>query len=168
MKQFFLGITLDKVLKWKPHIDILKSNLSKVTGIIYRLREIVNNFSLKHTYFSLAYPHLLYCCALWGGSYKTYIDNLFVEQNKLIRVMSRRQGYDHGDPLFITFNLLKLPDIMHLQTCLFVHRALHSYPSYNDFLKMDNSSARTYNNLRIPLCRTSHAQQNIRFRGIKL
>ena len=81
----FLGITLDKNLRWKPHIEILKTKLSRVTGTIYRIRDYVDKDSLRQIYLSLAYPHLLYCCALCGGAYKTFIDNLFVEQKKLIR-----------------------------------------------------------------------------------
>ncbi len=80
--------------------------------------------------------------------------------------MSHHQRYDHSDPLFNKLNILKLPNILHLQTCLFVHKALHFFPQNTDFL-MENSITRTYNQLRIPLYRTSHAQQNILYRGPK-
>lgn len=162
----FLGITLDNTLKWKAHIDDVKSKLAKVTGVTYRIRDHVNSDSLKQIYLSLAYPHLLYCCALWGGAYKTYVDRLFVEQKKLIRIMTRHQRFDHTQPLFSSLRLLKLPDIIHLQSCLFVHGALHSYPTNCNIDVIDRSDNRI-NKLRIPLCRTSHAQQNIAFQGPK-
>lgn len=76
----FLGITIDKSLKWKSHIDSLKSKLCKVSGVIYRIRGLVNHDSVRQLYLSLAYPHLLYCCALWGGAFKTLIDSLFVDK----------------------------------------------------------------------------------------
>ena len=44
----FLGITLDNLLKWKPHIDDLKSKLCKLMGEIYRIRNHLNTNSLYH------------------------------------------------------------------------------------------------------------------------
>ncbi len=136
------GITLDNTLKWKSHIDDVKSKLSKVTGVIRRIRDHVNTDSLKQISLSLAYPHLLYCCALWGGAYKTYVDPLFVEQKKPIRIMTRNQRFDHTQPLFSGLNLLKLPDIIHLQSCLFVHGALHSHPINSNIDVIDRKDNR--------------------------
>ena len=137
---------------------------------MYRIRDYLDHDTIKQVYLSLAYPHLLYCCAQWGGTFSTYTDSLFVEQKKLLRIMFHRQSYDHTHPLFTSYNLLKLNDItrIYLQTCLFVHSALYSSPVDWNFHLMDHSSTRSYNNLRLPLCRTSHAQLNILFRGPKL
>ncbi len=35
----FLGVNLDNTLKLKSHIDSIKTKLSKLTGILYRIRE---------------------------------------------------------------------------------------------------------------------------------
>ena len=34
----FLGITLDKHLKWKPHIFKISNNISKTIGILNRIK----------------------------------------------------------------------------------------------------------------------------------
>lgn len=47
----------------------------------------------------------MYCSALWGGAYKTYIDNLFVEQKKLLTVITKSGRFDHNAPLFSDLNL---------------------------------------------------------------
>lgn len=72
----FLGVTLDNLLKWKSHIDTIKTKLSRICGIMYRTRNYMNTESRKQIYLSLGYPHLLYCCALWGGAYVTFINSL--------------------------------------------------------------------------------------------
>lgn len=164
----FLGVILDNSLRWKSHIDYIKTKLCKISGILYRIREFMDEKSIRQIYFSLAYPHLVYCCAIWGGAFKSFIDNLFIEQKKLLRIMSGRQRYDHTHPLFLHYKLLKLPDLVSLYTCLFVHTALHSSPVHLNFNIIDRGNSRRGNNLRIPLCRTNHAQQSPLFRGPKL
>ena len=36
----FLGIMLDENLSWKSHIEMVGNNISKVTGILYRLKNV--------------------------------------------------------------------------------------------------------------------------------
>ena len=42
--------------------------------------------------------------------------------------MYRRRRYDHTNPIFRAVKLLKLSDVIDLQTTLFVHEALSSFP----------------------------------------
>ena len=163
----FLGIYIDSKLKWKEHIDMVKSRISLYTGILYRLRHYLNVKCLLQVYFTLIYPHLLYCSSLWGGAYKTFIDSLFISQKKLLRVMFFKNRYDHTISIFRDFKLLKLPDIILLQTNLFVHKSIHSLPLDLGFRAIPYNVTRRPHDLRIPLCRTSHAQQSILSRGTK-
>lgn len=162
----FLGVVIDSQLKWKPQIDELKDKLSKITGIVYRIRNHVNEANLKLIYFALVYPHFIYCSAIWGGAYKTYLDNLFIAQKKLIRTMYCRGRYDHTDGLFKSNNLLKLHDILYLQAGLFVYKSINIYTTNTGFQRLPPS--RRVNELRIPLCLTTHAQHSILVRGARL
>ena len=162
----FLGLVIDNKLKWNKHIESVKSKVSVLTGIIYRLRDYVSINCLRQIYLSLIYPHLLYCSATWGGAYTTLIDSLYTTQKKLLRVMCFKKPYDHTACLFKNLNLLKLPDIITLQTNLFVHKSFHSFPIDTGFNCMPfNNTPRRPHSLRIPLCRTSHAQRSILIRG---
>lgn len=62
----FLGVTIHNLLKWKPHIESLKTKLSKVAGVVYRIRDCLDTESILQIYLSLSFAHLSYCCALWG------------------------------------------------------------------------------------------------------
>lgn len=72
--------------------------------------------------------------------------------------------YDHTDP-----NLLKIHNIIALQTIQFVFRSLNYYSINCGFqLLHHNIGIRGSMDLRIPLCRATHAQQSVTVRGAKL
>ena len=71
------------------------SKISVLTSVIYRIRGYYTADCLRQLYMTLVYPHLSYCVATWGGAYKTYIDNLFITQKKLMRIISFQKRFDH-------------------------------------------------------------------------
>ena len=162
----FLGVIIDDQLKWKPQVDDLKTKLSKITGIVFRIRDKVNKECLRQIYFALVYPHLLYCSAVWGGAYKTDLDALFIAQKKILRVMNYKGRYEHTNILFNRYNLLKLYDILDLQAALFVYKSLNYYSMDTGFQPLPPS--RRVNELRIPLYLTTHSQHSILVRGTRL
>ena len=164
----FLGVIIDEKLTWKPHLHYLCNKISQITGVLYKIRDCVTLDCLKLIYMSTAYPHLLYCSAIWGGAFTTLLDGLFIAQKKMIRVMFHRSRYDHTNPLFYEHNLLKVPDIISLQTCIFVYKSIHIYPNNTTFEPLSqNVNTRRPNDLKMPLCRTVHAQRSVRVRGVR-
>ena len=124
----FLGVILDEKLTWKPQLTHLCIRVSQITGIMCKIRDSLTSDSLILIYNSTVYPLLLYCLAVWGRSFKTHIDTLFLAQKKIIRAISYKSRYEHTNPLFGQLNLSKLHDIILLQTCLFVFKSIHVYP----------------------------------------
>ena len=59
----FLGVLIDKNLTWRPHIDHIASKISKIVGIIARLRHHVPLNTLLQIYRSLIFP---YGIPAWG------------------------------------------------------------------------------------------------------
>ena len=55
-----LGVLIDKNLTWRPHIDHIASNISKIVGIIARLRHHVPLNTLPQIYRSLIFPYTFY------------------------------------------------------------------------------------------------------------
>ena len=164
----FLGVTIDNKLKWKHHIDFIISKISVLTGILFRVREYINEKCLRQIYLSLIYPHIQYCSAIWGGAYNIYIDNLLVSQKKLLRIMFFKSRYAHTKELFSTRKLLTVPDIIRVQTSLFIHKSMHSLTTDQGFTLLSHNATRRPFHLRLPLCRTSHAKQSILSRGSQL
>lgn len=164
----FLGVIIDDKLLWKPHVYDVCTKLSKLNGVLYKIRYCLTSFSLKQIYLSLVHQYLLYCSGIWGGTYKTHIDKLFITQKKILRTIFFRHRYDHTNPLFQEHKILKIHDILLLQTNIFVYKSLYVFSVTNtfQFTTADTFSRRPLS-LRIPLCRTSHAQNNIYTRGAR-
>ena len=56
----FLGIILDENLSWKNHIDMLSNKISKVIGVMYKLKNVLPEYILLILYKSLISSHLSY------------------------------------------------------------------------------------------------------------
>lgn len=168
----FLGVIIDNTLQWKSQIDTVNNKLSKMIGVIYKIRNSCSPECIKLIYNALIYPHLLYCSSIWGGTYKIYIDSLVINQKKLIRVMTGCDRFTHTSPIFRDLQLLKVHDIISYQTLLLVYKCLHIYKFNYGFEYAAHTNVLTRlahtNNLKIPLCNTSHAQHSVIFRGTRL
>ena len=57
-------------------------------------------------------PYLSYCSEIWGKTYITYINSLYLLQKKVVRTMSKVGGLDHTNELFVDLKLLKLSDLI--------------------------------------------------------
>jgi hypothetical protein len=55
----YLGVIIDKELKWTAHIEQLYSKLIKFTGIFYKLRTKLPEQILKQIYFAFTFTYFV-------------------------------------------------------------------------------------------------------------
>ena len=79
----FLGITIGEYLIWNNHITEVSKKITRASGIIAKIRHLINRNSLKIIYYTLVYPYLIYGNLIWGNTYKTRIQKIFNIQKKL-------------------------------------------------------------------------------------
>ena len=72
-------------------------------------------------YYALVYPYLHYCCILWGNNYEAPVSQLVKLQNKVVRVINNLPLRDHITPHYVNLGLIKLPDIVKLNTCHMIY-----------------------------------------------
>ena len=84
-----LGVILDKNLDWDEHLQRASKKLSIAEGIMYRLQHYLTPKLLKQVYYSIAYLPLQYGITSWGKALATYITKAQVQQNRLIRILSK-------------------------------------------------------------------------------
>ena len=60
----------------KKHINFVSNKLRTVYFLIYKASSILEDKSLNIIYISLFYPHIDYCCEVWGNIYTINIQYL--------------------------------------------------------------------------------------------
>ena len=102
----FLGVLIDKNLTWRPHIDHIASKISKIVGIIARLRHHVPLNTLLQIYRSLIFPYTLYGIAAWGQAAQSDLKKILTLQKRALRLIFFSSKISHAIPLFITSSIL--------------------------------------------------------------
>ena len=147
----FLGIYLDQTLSWNNHVNMVKSKLSKIIGVLYRLKHIFPQNVLLSIYNSLFISHVNYGLLLWGSKAAS-ICNL---QKKAIRIVTNSKYLAHSEPLLKELGLLNIKDIFCLKLLKFYYNLSYEtlppyFNSYQTFINsaMYNSGTETRYNLR--------------------
>jgi hypothetical protein len=60
-----LGLMLDDILSWKPHVDHLECKLSSASFVLRTLRPLVSEGTLRTVYFSYIHSILSYGIIFW-------------------------------------------------------------------------------------------------------
>ena len=64
----FLGLLISETLDWSHHITKISNKISKVAGVMTRIKRYIPSSILRMIYNSLILPHLNYCILGWGFS----------------------------------------------------------------------------------------------------
>ena len=193
----YLGVLIDSKLTFKEHIMAISKKVSRITGAMYRIRNYVNDNTLRMIYFSLIYPHFIYGIPIWGNADNIHIDPLLKLQKKAIRIISNKMDNIQtvyklsGDPdifwlidtfekqpslpIFNSLNILKIQDIFKAETLKFVYDSLnknnpsqfHEYFHYPT--NIYNTAANRNGLLDTPLVRTvTYGIKSIKYTGCVL
>ena len=84
----FLGVIFNSHMNWNTHINYMyiATKITKIVGILYRLKDIYPHSVLLTLYNSLILPHFRYCLLLWGSSTKEN-HPLHLLQKKAVRII---------------------------------------------------------------------------------
>ena len=152
----YLGIILDANMSWKSHIDMVRNKLSRINGILHRLKYQYPQNILVTLYKSLFIPHINYGSLLWGQVGES-IDKI---QKKAIRTITYSNYIAHSEPLLKELNLLKVKDIFQLKILKFIFKLYHNtLPPYFNNYRADLEKIETPYSLRphpLPVPRVSH------------
>ena len=87
----------------------------------WRVNHFVPLDTLKLLYYSLFYSFVSYGLAVWGLTYETLINTVFIIQKKIIKAVNFSDMTAHSDPIFSKLGLLKVGDIFQLQLLSFMY-----------------------------------------------
>ena len=93
----FLGLIISSDLKWNKHIEHISLKISKVIGIMFRMKSILPSGILHTIYNTLIMPHNSYCLLNWGS--KIHIGHrLLLLQKKALRMIDDSHYIAHTEP----------------------------------------------------------------------
>ena len=158
---------------------MIKSKISRSIGIIIKLKSFLPPSALLKLYYALVHPHLLYGLLVWGATYTSCLAKLCTLQNKVVRHIGGGSYREHSTPYYSSLKILKLPDLLKLETAKLVFRHLqNALPLLisNLFIKTSDISVRRTRSsnpsnslsLYIPKYQTARFQRCIRYQGVKI
>ena len=172
----YLGVLIDSNLNWKEHILNMSKKITKSIGIICKLRHFVNTQTLVQLYYAIIYPFLTYGCMVWGSTYCSNIKPLEILQKRTIRIISFAKFDEHSTPLFAKLKIIKLHDIILLNTACFMYQYSNcNLPSAFDSFFIAINTRHNYSTrmaskstFAFPKIRTNYGKFNIRYFGPKI
>ena len=116
----YLGILIDKHLKWNEHVLYLSQKMRFLIYKFFILRNILTRKTIIMVYRAIAESLFRYGILVWGGMYNTNLAQLKTIQNYIVKTVLNK-------PKLYSTSLLYSRDICNLQTlyitsiCNFVH-----------------------------------------------
>ena len=133
----YLGIVIDKNLKWKPHIDKLTTQISQSVGMLYHLKKYLSFNSLKLVYHALIKSRLQYGIVLWGNANQSTLKNLNKMHNRAIRYISMQPYRTRLNKLYAFSKLLKVNELYQYSAMKFMFR-LYNDREFKDKIPLVN------------------------------
>ncbi len=99
----FLGLTLNKHLNWKNHINKISNKVSNNMGILNKLKHFLPLKCLILIYNSLILSHLNFGILAWGYQ----CDRINKFPKKLIRIISLAKYNALTEPIFKELKIIK-------------------------------------------------------------
>ena len=175
----YLEVQIDSHLTFNSHIRMIENKMSRSIGIIIKLKFFLPPSALLKLYNALVHPHLLYGLLVWGTTYTSYLAELCNLQNKIVRHIGGGSYREHSTPYYYNLKILKLPDLLKLETAKLVFRHLqNTLPPLisNLFIKTSDISVRHTRSsnpsnslsLYIPKYQSARLQRCIRYKGVKI
>ena len=123
----YLGVIIDENLKFKSHINKIKTKLSQLCGITFKLTKFLTLDAAKTFYFSMVQSVLSYNIVFWGASSKSLLDALQRKQNIIVRNLFRHHFMDGlcTSKLFKAIKVLKISDFHLYSVGLTLFKTIH-------------------------------------------
>ena len=135
----FLGLTLDKKLKWDKHVKEIKRKMQNRINKLYHLKSKgIRPKVLLHLYKSLIRPLCTYANAAWANVSKKYIESLQIEQNRAIRIALNLPRWTRITELHEKAQLPMLEDYINKLNSNYLKKAINNNEKIKEMVNQCN------------------------------
>ena len=172
----YLGVILDNELNFKHHVNHVVKKLSKQSGIICKLRQVLSRPVLLSYYRKYVEPHIQYGILAYGGTSKTSLLPILKAQKKIMRLIYFKRRTDSSYQHFEDARIPNVYEIYVYELLKFITGCLKNQHSTNFLNNLVNAQHQTNYRTRfgenhysrLPTCRIELMRKSVRYRGIRL
>lgn len=171
----YLGIKINKNLKWQTYVDTLGKQLSKKIWVISRLRCFFPYDCLLQIYKSYIQPKIDYAITVWGYTTEMNMNKIQRLQNRVARAIFNNYDYINvrGIDLVASMNLMNVRQRRDYFMSLLMFKCIHGLaPDYlsNEIIMSievsDRSTRNTdVNNVYVPSVNLNTTMNYFCYRG---
>ena len=112
------------------HIEHISLKISKVIGIMFRMKNILPSDILHTIYNTLIMPHYSYCLLTWGSKIHI-VHRLLLLQKKALRMIDDSHYIAHTEPICKKLQIEKISDLFRITVWKFYYKLTNTLlPSY--------------------------------------
>lgn len=163
-----LGIIFHENMLWDLHIDKVRGTLSRITGMLSRIRFFVPPSVKMIIYTSLFLSNILYGHLVWGTTTNSNTSKLMLLQKKVVRIVADAPYDAHTAPIFKSLSITPVNDLYRLQLLRRYRTCLKNKNTYLNTiadlsLKKINYPTRNTGIWNVPHSRTNYGFQMLRY-----
>ena len=160
----FLGVTLNNVLGWANHVELLSRKLASAIYAIRRMLKISTLDTAITTYHAYFMTKATYGILAWGASTET--NRIFILQKQAVRTLAGADCRASCREIFRSLRLLTLPSVYILRAIMFIHNNKdQQFPTRNTIHEHDTRNSQL---LITPRHRLTRTQRTPSYSAIKL
>lgn len=124
----FLGVYLDKRLDWKEHFNKIYNKIRLNSKLLQLTQKTFDESTKLLIYNAHIQSHIMYSLALWGTMITEQQRNqIYKVQKKCMRWICGAKATAHTMPLFKKLRVLKIDELIILETSKIVHGLQHGW-----------------------------------------
>ena len=120
-----LGLGLDESLTWECHVSIIISEVTKVIGVLRRLKPLLPQSTLVLIYNSLTQPHFDYCSIVWDSLVRGLGQKLQRLQNRAARIITGSDYNTRSSHILASLNWTNLETRRTQQLNTFMYKTVN-------------------------------------------
>ena len=166
----YLGITLQGNVAWDLHIRELKSKIAPAIGILYKMKNKLNENTKLLLYHALIQSHLNYVAIIYGFKSTTTLKSLQCMQNKALKAVYNLPSRYQTLSLYrdICKTILPIHGLYKYQVLMYLFKSLNNI-GYRTIRFRQNQTifnTRNQQNLWTSRCRLETTKQRIQYMGV--
>ena len=111
----FLGVILDDLLSWSPHVKNVQTKIKRNLGLLKRGRSLLSKHGLKNVYYAHIFSHVSHCISIWGSMISAnLLSKLRTQQNQCIRLLDTMLPLTE---LYTKYKILTIDNVIDLELC---------------------------------------------------